>query len=569
MAGQFVGNTSSSPCPPEQAFAADLPCRSRGRLAKIARATTYASIVVLALGLRIHLAGIAYPAPADSPHLIHQGIFWAQGEPGALATIWQEFPVLAAGIAYRMGFDPAEALQGCTVFFGTLLVATTMLLTRRLFDDDAAAWIAGGWVAANPELLNYSVNSMPEIGFAACLVSAYAVLAPAIRGQGLNVVPVLAGYGLLGLGMYFKPLDSLTAAALSTAWLAVVSHAQIKKASVRLLAGLALYAALVAPHYVLQSSAPGAEGFSLVNRAGGLVYGHRAYDSKVNYSPDGFYADDLEEFKRLGTVQWLWRHRTEVGHRYFSNVLKSLRVYGEALFPGAFRIGNAWFIALLAAIVVPGLFGPRWRPFAFLALATMAIPLGISLSFVFGRWLVIYVPLLIALVSGYLVSSPFLWAAPWKKAAWLVLAVAMMGNSAATTTAGIEDRVWNWENQRAIADWLRQNSGPDDRIMAIQPSLALEVDLDRPRRWVQLKAGTPERIEEFAREKNVSYVVLCDSAYPHWPVNQLVRGGTAPDNWMLAHDRTFSREHPVWGLQEEKYRIYKRLPPPTTVKDKP
>ncbi|MGD9782166.1 MAG: hypothetical protein AB7V14_08450 [Kiritimatiellia bacterium] len=507
------------------------------------------------------MAGIAYPAPSDSPHIIGQGVLWAQGEPGALATIWQEFPVLTAGIAYRLGWNPAEALQSSTVFFGTLLVGMTMLLTRRLFDSDAAAWIAGGWAAANPELLSYSVNSMPEIGFAACLVSAYAVLAPAIRGRGLNMAPLLAGYGLLGLGMYFKPLDSLTAVALATGWLAVISYAQIKTASVRLLAGLLLYAAVVAPHYVLQNSAAGAEGLSLVNRAGGLVYGHRAYDSKVNYSPDGFYADDIAEFQRLGTVKWLWRHRTEVGQRYFSNALKSLRIYGNDLFPGAFRIGNAWFIALLAAIMLAGLAGPRWRVYAFLSLAAMAIPLGISLSFVFGRWLAIYVPLLISMVSGFLVLSPSLWAAPWKKTVWLVLAAVLMVHSASLAKEKLEDKAWNWENQRAISGWLRQNSLPDERIMAIQPSLALEVDLDHPRRWVQLKAGTPERIEEFARERNVSYVVLCDSFYPHWPVNQLVRGGTAPENWELAHDRTFSREHPVWGFQEENYRIYKRRPP--------
>lgn len=561
MAGPLVGNTSSSPCPSDPASDAGHPSCGCGTPARIARATTYVSIVVLALGLRIHLAGIAYPAPSDSPHIIGQGVLWAQGEPGALATIWQEFPVLTAGIAYRMGFNPAEALQGSTVFFGTLLVAMAMLLTRRLFDRDAAAWIAGVWVAANPELLNYSVNSMPEIGFAACLVSAYAVLAPAIRGQGLKVVPLLAGHGLLGLGMYFKPLDSLTAAALATGWLAFFSRAQIKTASFRLLAGLALYAALVSPHYVLQHSAAGAEGLSLVNRAGGLVYGHRAYDSKVNFSPDGFYADDLAEFKRLGTVKWLWRHRAEVGQRYVSNLLKSLRIYGNDLFPNAFRIGNAWFVAMLAAIVVTGLFGPRWKAYAFLFLATMAIPLGISLSFVFGRWLVIYVPLMISMVSGFLVLSPSLWAAPWKKTAWLALAIAMMGHSASWAKAQLEDKAWNWENQRAIADWLRQNSGSDDRIMALQPSLALEVDLARPRRWVQLKAGTPDRIEEFARERNVSYVVLCDSFYPHWPVNQLVRGGAAPENWALAHARTFSREHPVWGFQEENYRIYKRLTP--------
>ncbi len=528
---------------------------------RIAAAFLYVLIMCLTLGLRIHLADIAYPAQYDSTHIIHQGILWAQGEPGALSTIWQEFPVLTAGVAYRLGWNPVKALQWSTVIFGTLLVGMTMLLTRRLFDSDMAAWIAGGWAATNQELLNYSVNSMPEIGFAACLVGAYALLAPAIRGRGLNARPLLAGYALLGLGIYFKPLDSLTALALTTGWLAVLSLAQIKKTALYLLAGLLCFTVVVMPHYRLQRAVAGELGGGLVNRSVGLVYGHKAYNSMNNANPDGFYSEEREEFQQLGMAKWLWRHRTEVRQRYFYNVLHSLRIYGSTLFPNAFRIGNAWFIAALAAIVVPGLFGPRRRSYAFLVLAAMAFPLGVSLSFIFSRWLVIYLPLLIALVSGYLVASTFFWAAPWKKTAWIVLCAAMMGNSALLAKTSLADRSWYWDNQRAISSWFKETTLSDERIMSVSPSLLLDIDWDRPRHWVQLKAGTPERIEQYAQENAVSYIVLCDSMYPHWPVNQLIQGGVAPENWALALDRTFVREHPVWGPQEETYRIYKRNPP--------
>lgn len=527
--------------------------------ARIASAVPYVLIVGLALGLRIHLASFAYPAQSDSTHMIQQGILWVQGEPGALSTIWQEFPVLTSGIAYRLGWNPAEALQWSTVIFGTLLVGMTMLLTRRLFDSDAAAWIAGGWAAANQGLLNHSVNSMPEIGFAACLVSAYAVLAPAIRGQGLKFVPLLAGYGLLGLGMYFKPLDSLTAVALATGWLFLMHLRQVRRIALPLLAGLLCYIAIVSPHYMLQNRGTGANDIQLANRAFGLVKGLRAYDSKFENAPDGVgFGQDLKEFEQLGAVKWLWLHRVEISRNYVSNVMRSLRVYSNYLFPKAFRMGNAWFIAMLASILTIRLCSPEWKPFAFLALATMTFPLGVSLSYVYDRWLIIYLPLLIIAISGHLVSSSALWDRRWKQAIWLLLVVAMMGSSAMLTCQDHRDRIWQWANERSIAIWLRNTTSYGERIMAGKPSLALEMDLDSPHRWVRLPNAAVDQIEQISAEKNVSYVVLCDSFYPHWPVNQLLQGAPAPQNWTLVKKVKFERLHPIWGEQKEIYQIYKR-----------
>lgn len=526
--------------------------------ARIPSAVLYVLILSLALGLRIHLASIAHPAQSDSTHMIHQGILWAQGEPGALSTIWQEFPVLTSGMAYRLGWNPAEALQGSTVIFGTLLVGLTMLLTRRLFDSDAAAWIAGGWAAANQGLLNFSVNSMPEIGFAACLVGAYAILAPSIRGRGVNIVPLLAAYGLLGLGMYFKPLDSLTAAAFTTGWLALMHLRNLRKVSLQLLAGLTLYVVLVVPHYWLQSHGSEASSLKLANRSYALVYGHRAYDSKLLYSPDNAFRNDLKEFERLGAGQWLWQHRMEVSRRYAANVLISLRIYGTYLFPNAFRLGNAWFIALLAALAATRLCGPLWRPFSFLVLAIMAFPLGVSLSYVYEHWLVIYSALLIVAISGHLVHSHALWGVRWKRMAWILLLVAMMENSAALAYRHHLDQVWRGEHQREIATWLRNMAGDGERIMTGFPSFSLDFDLDHPRRREQLPCGTGEEVDRYAERHGVTYIVLCDSFSPHWPINQILLGAPAPRNWTLIKAQTFKRLHPVWGEQEETYQIYKR-----------
>ncbi len=520
-------------------------------------------ILALAFGLRMRFADIAYPAQLDTPHMIHQGIFWAQGEPGALATIWQEAPCLTAGIAYRLGFNPAEALQWSTVIYGTILVGMTMLLTHRMFKSDAATWLAGGWAAANQGLVEYSINSMPEIGFAACLLGAYAIMANALCGRGLqSVFSLLGGYGLLGLGIYFKPLDSLTALALATGWLVLLYGKEGRQVWLRFLAGPLIFIAVATPHYLLQSGAPGANGVNLVNRSFGLVAGEIPIDSQFLYAVHDPYGQAIKEYEETGALKWLWEHRARIVRRYFSNVVNALRIYGNYLFPNAFRMGNAWFVAMLSVIAVARLFGPLRKTYLFLFLSAMAIPLGVSVSFIFDRWLVIYIPILIAIVSAHLVLSPSLWDATWKKTAWVCLWLAMVGNSVAMERNRLEDKAWHWANQRTVSAWLRQATRPDERIMSLSPSMSLEIDLARPRRWVQLKAGTPEQIEQYAQEQNASYIVLTDRLYPHWPINQLVRGETPPANWVLAKEEAFVREHPVWGTQTESYRIFKRTPPP-------
>ena len=90
------------------------------------------------------------------------------------------------------------------------------------------------------------------------------------------------------------------------------------------------------------------------------------------------------------------------------------------------------------------------------------------------------------------------------------------------------------------------------------PSFSLDFDLDHPRRREQLPCGTGEEVDRYAERHGVTYIVLCDSFSPHWPINQILLGAPAPRNWTLIKAQTFKRLHPIWGEQEETYQIYKR-----------
>lgn len=539
--------------PPDQAIQTIHP----GLYHPWGRRVVYALILCLALGLRVHLAGIAYPSGMDVPHIIHQGVYWAQGVPGALSTIWPEIPVLISGMAYRQGWDPAEALQWSTVIWGTLMVGMTMLLTRRYFASDLAAWLAGGWVTANQSLLDHSVNSMPEMGSCLCLIGACALLAREIRGMNPRIPSLLGGYGMLALALYFRPLEAMVATAVITAWLLVVHLRAGWKAWARLAAGLLFYLLLMTPHAMLQEGDKTSYQ-SITPRMSNLVLGQRAYDSKFLYDPDSSWRKDIEELEQAGIGRWLWRHRSEISRRYLSNMMSAVRAYGNYLFPNSFRLGNAWFIAMAAFIFLRGFFGPWRKQHVFLALMSLALPLGVSVSYVYTRWLIQYLPLVVAMAAAHLALSPVLTGRAWKKAFWLLILLAMMGDSAALAWQAHGDMAWRWDNERTIAAWLRETAADGDRIMAGRPSLSIGFDLARPQRLVQLPYGSPERIEQIAGKANVSYIVLSDWYNPHWPVNRLFDGAPAPANWTLVKNQKFAYSHPVWGDLEDSYRIYKR-----------
>ena len=171
----------------------------------------YAGITLLALVIRVYIASLAYPPQLDSVHYVQFGVRWAQGVPGQLSTIWQEAPIVVSGMAYRWGLDPVRVLQASTVLYGTVVVLLTMLLAARLFNRPAIGWLAGLWAATSPGLVNYSVNCSAEGGFAMFMMMAYVLMAPALRGEPFRVGRLMVAYALLGIGIYYKPLDTLVA----------------------------------------------------------------------------------------------------------------------------------------------------------------------------------------------------------------------------------------------------------------------------------------------------------------------------------------------------------------------
>ena len=455
------------------------------------------------------------------------------------------------------------------VVMGTLLVWFTMLLAVRLFDQPWAGVLSGLWAAANPGLIHYSVNSMPEIGFAACMVGAYAMAADTLRGRAVKHCGLLAGFSLLGFGIYFKPLDTLTAFALIAGWTFLVYIRRLRQIWLPLLGGVALFVVVVGPHFVLQQTAPeeGALNVGLVNRSGALVKGHRAYDSRYEYGTavDPSYAKEVEELRDLGIAKWIWNNRGDIAQRYAQNVLTSFRIYGGYIFANGFRIGNAWFGLMLAGVFLLGVLRSYRLPILYLFLAAFAFPLGVSLSYVFDRWLVVYVPLFIVILVGHVVTSPSFWQAAWRKGIWLFVVLAMAANSINAMARQLRDDAWCWDNQKEVANWLRDVAYDGSRIMSGRPTLVLELDLEHPYRWVQLPPLSIQDTEALAGRGGVSYVVLSDTFYPHWPVNQIIKGDAAPLNWVLLADRKFERIHPVRGEQQDHYQIYKRLDPVTSI----
>ena len=519
----------------------------------------YAGITLLALLIRVHVATLAYPPQMDSVHYVQYGVRWAQGVPDQLSTIWQEAPILVSGLAYRWGMSPVRILQSSTVLYGVVVVLMTMLLAARLFNRPAIGWLAGLWTAASPGLVNYSVNCSAEGGFAMVMMSAYALMAPALRGDPIRVGHLIIAYALLGLGIYYKPLDTYVAVMALTLWLVVVHVRSWRSLPFRFVPAFLVLLLVLAPHFYLQAGGSDLGGIPLVNRGGNITLGERAYQSAYVDAAEGYMVEERRELEEIGLPAWLWKYRAEIARRYVSNWLIAFRHFGDFMLPNAYRIGNALFIALLLLSVGRGVLAGHWRQFGFLVLAAFVFTAGVSISYVYNRWLVIYVPLLIVMITAHVVLSSGLWNAVWKRVLWLLLLLGMMKNAYTITVRHHEDESWTWENQRVMAAWLRDHSLPEEKVMSGRPTFALEMDLDRPDRWVRMPSADLGKMERFAAKKGAAYIALSSTYYPHWPVNQLLSGATPPTNWVLYADRMFERVHPVWGEQKDHYQIYKRV----------
>jgi len=520
----------------------------------------YVLIGSVALGLRVYLAGIAYPAQLDVPAIIAQGIMWAQGHPEGMGSIYPEIPVLVSAYAYRLGLNPAEILQSLNVIYGTMVVLLTMIFAQRLFGRHSIAWIAGGLTTTIDGLLSFSVNSMPETGFGMCLMGACAIMAGPIRGSLTSPVVMGIGYAFLGIGMYFRPVETLVSLTAVTGWLFLCHLSHWKKAVLHISAGLLFAVVILAPYYLKAKSAEASEDRIAFNIKS-IAFGDLAYDGKQIHDPDRqVWKDEMtQEVLDLGLHRWLWEHRAEVSKRYLKNLLRCARSYSEYIFTNAFRLGNAWFVMLLVLMGCSAVIGENRRNNIFLALMLVSLPAGVSLGYVFNRYLLAYLPFLVIMISAFVVNSPVLWGSTSKRVLWTIVLLSMMTQSSAVTIHGHKDQQWSWDNLRDIAQTLKGMVPADKRIIAPQDTFMIEFDPDNPLRCKKFPYSEPDRFENYAANRNVSHIVLCSTQKSNYPMNAVFDGQPPPPNWTMILERKYQREHPVWGPQEEIYRIYERI----------
>lgn len=518
----------------------------------------YLLLGALAFGLRLYLAGIAYPAQGDVPAIIAQGVTWAHGE--GMVGFYPEIPALIAGIAYRSGLDPAEALQTSNVMYGTIVVIMTMLLAWRFFERHVIAWIAGGLAATNNSMLTFSTNSMPEGGFSACLLCACAWLARTLAGGPISLVPTCGAFSLLALGIYFRPIESLLALSTFSGWLIVIHWSDMKKLLRALVPALVCAVCVVTPYYMRAQSDKGGEDRVSAN-VKTLALGDYAYDGKVIHDPsmNEWKEEITGEVMELGVLRWLWKHKEDVGRRYVRNLMRSIRYYSDYLFSNAFRLGTGWFLLLGVSMIWCAAMGSYKKENLFLFLTLISLPAGLSLGYVFSRYLVQYLPLLIILFAAFMTANSAFWTSRARQVFISILVLAMMANAGAVTIRGHRDQVWSWDNLREVARVLREIVPEQGKIITPQDPFMIEFDLDQPKRWKKYPFATPEQFEAYAARRQVTHVVLCSTQKSQYPIHGLFNGIPPPDNWALVFDKTFRRDHPVWGPQEETYRIYERI----------
>ncbi len=520
---------------------------------------------VLALVLRLAAAADAYPVPGDGAHFVQFGTELAAGNPRGLSEYLSPAMVGTAALARKMGWAPAYVLQYAAVVFGTAAVVGAMLLAGALFRKWNRAVVVGLLAATNPSLVQYSISGfseMPYVGLSVWGVLGFWTWLSTERGR---VVPLLLGFAALGLGAYYKGPDASLLAAITLVFGAVHLLRQGRARRMVPLAGAAaVFAAVILPLCLFTYHRSGQ--FMPGTKGDNLYVGDSWDDSKLWYatvpvSESPQLAERYRYFMDHGPAKFIWKFRSELAASWVRHVAQSVRLLSDQLFCGPFRMGPGWLVLLLALAAAMAVhqkqFSPWWLPLCLSGITIAAI----SLCLVHDRLMIPSFVFLLLIVSDAILRLAE------SAGSRAVRAVAIAGFAAfllkyALLSLDAERRewaYWRYPNMQAVGQALRNLGAEEDILMAQGPHIAIEFYTNHPCRFLELPCAERREMEEYARARNVTLIVVSDKARPHWPIARLFDGEPAPDGWRLLTTLSFPGDEAA-GVPAESYRVYRSDP---------
>lgn len=516
------------------------------------------AIILLAAGIRLAVGYFSYPLTSDAPHFVQHGVAMAHGHEGALNERWSQIPQYAAALAVSAGLDPGRAVQALTLLAGILAVPLFMRLLTRWTGSAWAGLIGGAWLATSQPMIEYSVNSMGEMSFLCLLLAALNCM----PGPWLDPAPSWkqagGAYLALGLGLGFRPPESVISMALLSGHLGVAALLRKNgRLAGKMLMGLAIFAGFAFPLMWVTRLQTGMVSTS--SKIDNIAYGVAGYDSKVIYGwgnldeQNPMYAR-INELKSAGPAVFLWRHRGEIARRWFANMMVALRHVKNFLFSGAFSMGTGWFAILLAicAVGVGRAYG--WTVPGRMGIWAVVMPSFMALSFVHPRWIVPWCPFAMALFAAGLAACCS--ASRYRRIAGVALAGIFVWQG--WQGAWAVD-TWVEHNSREVARELRQLDSAEAIVSSVRPVFAVEYYQDNPLLWRNQPYGEIPEVLAYADREHIQYLLVQSAAYPHWPIQRLREGlAPVPAGWEIVLRREFTRTHPRWGEQTDQYLVIGR-----------
>jgi hypothetical protein len=378
-----------------------------------------------------------------------------------------------------------------------------------------------------------------------------------IRGGGNALYPVFA-FGFMGVGTYSRPIESMVLSFVILVYvlvLLVCRHEWKRMGSVIL--GLAMFVVLLAPLQIYTArrtsiQAPTAKMFN-------IAFGEHGYDSKAINAMNGPMQKDIDHFKEVGLVRYAWERRGEMTERFGRNVLRMIRYTRDQVFLGPFHFGNSWLLFVILTLVSLKARNGQLRDWVLPASIAFFIPLVTCVSFVHPRWVttsVVFVLLILGDAVVMLMRSAQRPAVKAGLAAFLVLWV--LANADASLNL-VPDH-WLDLNVQPVARELRKFGTEKDILMTKGPQLAIEFYKHHPLKYVDMPYGRLDEVEAYAETKRVTLIALSNGQFSHWPFGKLFDGAPPPANWELLASELFSFDDKRYGLQTERWLLYRRHP---------
>ncbi len=455
------------------------------------------------------------------------------------------YPVSISLLARITGGDLALAGRISALIFGVLAALMAGLIAGHWFGR-TTGFLAAAMILGMPLMLGASTAVLSETTYMACALAG--ILLIWIAFEKRSATGFAAAGTAMGLAHLTKPEVMIYATLLIFLRFAF-ARGERRRLLSRIPVFFIFYAVVISPHVSFLHTHTGKwmiEGKSGLNTAiairtaQGETLDQACRILGSGNQPSGLLLHPMDEVGRRSAIAQVLANPLALPTNALNNI--------EPLARSMVRMfGYVFLLLAIAGFLL--LARHSLERFLYLATATGFPLLLVSSFWIFGRYVVVVLPLL-AIAAAYAVFT----IVDWLKQRFPSVAgwPGFMGLTG-TLIIAASFTVWPRVNGpksafpqphhielKAVGDWLRQNGAEGKRVMSLATAIPFYCDAT----WITLPISTPERTLAYAEEQRADFIVVrADEGYVQVLSGRSESG--APREWRVVYRETARPYNPL------------------------